>query len=205
MRLIKFLTVTIIMLPFTQRSVHALDNPTYQNGVLTIPTVDTPEQVGLYKDIKMTRTEDATWRLDFYNGISNTDKESILQINKVDLIITDILPKQVFLHLEGRAGCDSVLLGKVSYRINNGVFELSLGVDYAYYKYLGCRFGSWTYQKTIALPVLGLKAGTYAYNLNGAHKGSFTLDVDNNLPAYPADVTWHPSFNKKPITEGEAR
>ena len=120
--------------------------------------------------------------------------------DKVALITTSTLPKQVYLHLEGSMDCNGVL-GKVVQRVDNGLFNIILSLEVINsHGDSFCIFPNWTYQKTIELPVLGLKAGTYTYTFNGTNKGSFTLDVDNNLPGYPADVNWHPALSKRPET-----
>jgi homogentisate 1,2-dioxygenase len=181
----------MIILLSTQHNALALDNPTYDNGMLVIPSVDTLEQVGRYRNIRMALTGTGTWTLRSY---IDTLYHGRLTPQKVDLITTTTLPKRVYLHLEGPSTCMG-LVGKVVQRVDNNVFNIVVNVDvYNSHGDAFCMNPDWTFHKTIELPVLGLKAGTYAYTVNGTNKGSFTLDVDNNLPGYPADVTWSPSI-----------
>ncbi|MFI3137666.1 MAG: hypothetical protein QX197_12900 [Methylococcaceae bacterium] len=65
---IKFLTFSIIVLLCIQRNSLAQDNPSpsYQEGVLTIPRVNTPEQVGHYSNVTLTLNKEGTWELDPY-------------------------------------------------------------------------------------------------------------------------------------------
>jgi hypothetical protein len=70
MTAVKFLLFTLIVLLLTQGNVLARNNPTYKNGILTIPAVDTPEQVGQYLDITMTPTKDGTWKLNTYRVLN---------------------------------------------------------------------------------------------------------------------------------------
>ena len=64
---LKLLAFSIIVLLSTQHSALAWDNPTYQNGILTIPSVDTLEQVGQYRGIIMIPKNDDTWTLRYYD------------------------------------------------------------------------------------------------------------------------------------------
>jgi hypothetical protein len=205
---LKWLAFSIIVLLSTQRSAVALDNPTYQSDILAyekyilgIPSVDTPEKVGRYRDVIMRKKNDgsADWTL-----ISYLDDQyaPTIRPDKVELITTDTLPRRFFLRMEGSLDC-GIVLGKVVLRVDKGSFNITsifdillTGDTVAFGDGYYCSYPKWTYRKTIELPALGLKAGTYAYTVNGTHKGEFRLEVENNLPGYPADVTWHPSYTK---------
>jgi hypothetical protein len=171
-----------------QRSVLALDNPSYQNGILTIPRVDTPEQVGKYLDITMTPTNEGTWKLDSYKE-SGTEASRLADIRQVELLSTDTQPKQVFLQVSITQDCFNNF-GQIDSRLDNkNEFNITVHDPINHATQQGCFYIKWYYKRTIALPVFGLKAGTYTYNINNKWKGSFTLDVDNGKASEIIGVT----------------
>ena len=91
---LKLLAFSIIVLLSTQHSALALDNPTYQNGILTIPSVDTLEQVGQYRGIIMRQKNDTAtdWTLTSYG---NNQYGPTIRPDKVELITTDTLPRRL--------------------------------------------------------------------------------------------------------------
>jgi hypothetical protein len=182
---VKSWVIAIIALLPTQRSVFALDNPIYQNGILTIPHVDTPEMVGKYLDIKMTPTNEGTWKLDTYKEAGT--RQFRLQDSNVDLIVTNSLPRQVLLSLTGYYACHYPPIGQINYRLDNNVFDITVHDPNEYKEITFCPAITLYFQRTISLPVFGLKAGTYTYKVNGKYEGSFILDVDNNIPSPSRD------------------
>lgn len=178
---VKCLPFIIMELLFIPRSVLAIDNPIYQNNVLTIPHIDTPEQVGKYLDITLTPTKEGTWKLNTYRE-AGSNRSYFAPVTKAELITIDVQPKQVFLRLSGEFGSGCGEVGQVIYRLENNVFNIAVNDGFDYPIDIFCADWIRPFQKDIALPVFGLKAGTYTYNVNGKLTGSFTLDVDNNLP-----------------------
>lgn len=172
---------TVALLGSGQDNSPAPENPSYRDGLLRIPRVDTPEQVGKYLDATFTLSSDGTWELNSFRELGS-QSASLAPVTTVQLITVDVLPKQVFLRLSGEfnSGCGKV--GQVNYRLENNAFNITLHDGFDYPKGEGCSMVIVPFQKTIALPVFGLKAGSYAYTVNGKHTGSFTLTVDNNLP-----------------------
>ena len=205
MTAIKLLTIALVILLSMQRSALAQNNPLFQNGILTMPYVDTPEKIGRYKDVQLKIDENDPNHYYRWNLIGFRD--SLLENRiysdklKVDLITTNTLPKQVFLYLEGNFTC-STIVTNVNFRIDNNVFNIDVDMENNSILSNGftCFGATWNFQRTIALPVFGLKAGTYTYKFNGVQKGSFTLDVDNTLPGQPKDVSWDPLNDPKNIS-----
>jgi hypothetical protein len=175
---VRFLAFTIIALLFTQHSVLALDNPVYQNGILTIPYVDTSEQLGKYLDITMTQTKGGAWKLNSYK--ESTSK--LIVVTQATVITNEVLPKQVFLRLSGYT-CGSI--NHTIYRIDKNGFNIVLHDDYGLDSRLNPCVAS-IKTKTIALPVYGLKTDTYTFDVNGK-KGGFYLATDNRLPGLNED------------------
>ncbi len=166
-------------------------NPNYQNGMLTIPSVDTSEQVSKYSDITFSLNPDGSWKLNSYkeSGIADPLKPyetvRLAPIDKVDFIMTNTLPIQVFLHVSGIFPQSCHQLGQINYRLESNTFNIAVDEIDDSLVTLTCRlYRADTFETTFALPVFGLKAGTYNYNVNGKFSGSFVLDADNiSIPA----------------------
>jgi hypothetical protein len=71
-----------------------LDHPYFQNGLLDIPIVDTPDQAGLFQDgLFQYDAQIDAWRLLKFN--THPVRQGLIQ--NVEIIITDTFPVQVFL------------------------------------------------------------------------------------------------------------
>lgn len=167
------------------------DDPTYKNGILTIPSVNTDTRVGQFRDAKMQLDENGTWRLTSLatmdGDISMHDgmvRDSFYQapISSVEVVKTTGVPVQVFLRVAGNlTGCAS--LGRVVQRQVGNRFEVLLadGTSGSTYAVALCTADVRPYLKTIPLSAYGLSAGAYTYDINGK-TGSFDLTTDNAFP-----------------------
>lgn len=178
----KMLTLPITaILPLIVNTASALDNPTYQNGLLTIPRVDTPEQMGKYLDITL-KLKEGVWILDSYKE-SGSVETKFLSVDKVEANVVNGFPVQVILRISSRdIGCGQ--LGQINYRLDKNVFNITVHDGHIYPsppKIQGCVTMLQPFSTSIALPVYGLKAGTYTYTVNGKISGNFALNVDNNI------------------------
>ncbi len=112
-----------------------------------------------------------------------------MPVETVELIITEGLPVQALLRLKGafNHGCNSI--GDISIRLDNNTFNIAVqnGFHADPDLPIHCTQGVRYFQKTLALPILGLKAGQYNYLVNKKFFGTFKLKVDNNVPGAPAD------------------
>jgi hypothetical protein len=154
-------------------------NPSYQNGTLSIPAVDTPDQVGKYLDVKFTANQDGSWTL---NSFKETGVHSALApVDSVGITTVTASPIQVFLTINGQftSGCGKI--GQINTRLDKNTFNVTVHDGFDFYSTALCAAVMVPFEKVIALPVFELKAGTYDFYVNGKRFGDFTLDTDNNL------------------------
>lgn len=184
------------------------DNPTYREGLLTIPRIDTTEQVGKYQDVQLKPTADGTWQLLSLKEMAVLNAGSrltIAPIYKVEMTTTSSFPTQVFLKLFGLNTMCGSLSPAVHQRFDGNHFEVVLNeVVYEVNQVLeggviihgDCAIPT-TFAKTIPLPVYGLKAGTYSYSVASTDTtatgltGTFKLTADN---ASVSDSTPDPNY-----------
>ncbi len=172
----------------------ANDKPSFNNGVLTIPSVDSEGKSGLYQDVVFEFSEQEKWELrDVKLGVqvetqTQTDSSGAVKIlhgiQNVEVIKTDSFPVQIFLKIEGEftSGCGEI--GQITHQFKNNKFEV-----FVYYsnddKYssggLSCFQAFVSFEKIIALPIYSLKAGEYKINVNSLFPRTFSLSVDNEL------------------------
>jgi len=160
------------------------DYPSYKDGLLTIPAVNTADQVGKYQDITFKLTDQGLWQLLNLRTIGTTGLGQA-QIEKIDVVKNDTFPTQVFLRISGwLSGCLSAGQFKIHQRLENNRFDISvatqLQVDYDP-QVTTCPAIIVPFMRTISLSVYGLNAGTYSYNVNGT-TGTFELTADNKYP-----------------------
>lgn len=152
----------------------AADQPSYQDGVLTVPRVDTTEQVGAYQDASYSLQADGSWKLE---GLRTYGK---IPIETIEVVKTEGFPVSVLLRTTGWAWpCGYAGQAKVQQRQVGNHFDVAISVPMsvsdgaivcaAYVDYV---------RLTIPLQVYGLAAGTYTYSVNGV-SGSFSLASDN--------------------------
>lgn len=149
--------------------------PTYQNGTLTIPRIDTPTQPGEFQNATFKYNEQGTWDLLEYETARS------FTIDQVKLVITDSFPVQVFLNIQGQQTCESI--GLINQRVVNNRFEVTVNLENPNVAVDCIVLSPRYYEKNIPLSVYDLTAGTYEYSVNsGEHVGTFTLAKDNRFP-----------------------
>ncbi len=178
------ITLILIGLFFTANSI-ANDFPTYQDGELVIPRVDTPNQAGNFQDAMFQfDSQTGTWKLLGFRDMTITPGQGGLFIDQVEIIVTNDVPVQVFLKVTGQDGsCGG--LGQVNQRLKNNHFEVAMSiapfpVDHA------CTAEVRQFEKIVPLNVYDLPAGIYEYSVVNAANidigtGTFTLAEDNKL------------------------
>ncbi|MGZ4969756.1 MAG: hypothetical protein ACXV8O_14425 [Methylobacter sp.] len=157
---------------------------------MTIPSINTAEQVGKYQDVVLKPTAEGTWQLLNLKetAMINTGRGlTFAPVNKVEVTTTSSFPTQVFLKLSGEfSGCGN--LSQVAHqRLEGNHFEVVLNTVYPTDgEMIVCLAAIMPFAKTVPLPVYGLKAGTYTYSVNGATNsnangltGTFNLTADN--------------------------
>ena len=183
MRNMNILAIALLPISFA----FGADAPVYKDGVLTIPTVNTAEQVGKYQDVTFKLNEQGLWQLSSLKGIEIVILESdirLVPIISVEVVKTDTFPTQIFLRATGGlGGCYSLTLGQINQRQEGNRFDVAITASHyvnPYYPTL-CPMISGSFVKTLPLAVYGLSAGSYSYNVNGT-TGTFELTADNKYP-----------------------
>lgn len=151
------------------------NQPTYRDGILTIPRVDTPEQVGKYQNAEFEFDQQLkAWRLQ-----SVTTAQDNAPIDEVILSITDSFPAQVFLQVSGEfSSCGK--LGEIDQRLQDNKLEIQIHAIYPPALTL-CGQAINPFIKVIPLSVYGLNAGDYEYSINGSNNGTFNIPNDNKF------------------------
>ncbi len=161
-----------------------IEHPIYRNGKLYIPRVDTEQQAGHYLDATLQfDSASGMWKLlDFYDAVPPEDisKAGLLNPEKLEVIVTDSSPIQVFLKTSVKFGDGCIRYGWINHRRTGNTFEIVMHRDHGIHAAVICA-APVTDEKVIPLQVYGLPAGTYEYNVNGAHTGTFSLSKDNTL------------------------
>lgn len=161
-----------------------IEHPTYRDGILYIPRVDTEQQAGHYLDATL-QFDNASgmWKLlDFYNAFPPEDiaKAGLMSPEKLEIIVTDSSPIQVFLKTTVKFADGCIRYGPINQRRVGNTFEIVMHRDHGIYPTVICA-DPVTDEKVIPLQVYGLPAGTYGYIFNGQQTGTFTLSKNNVL------------------------
>ena len=171
---------TVFLLPISPA--FSSDTPTFQDGLLTIPTVNTPDQVGQFQAVTFESTDQDGWQLlDFQEtGIQGLGLDAMIEA--VELVKTDAVPVQILLRVTGyfSDGCPSI--GQINHRLEDNQFEVVIhSTRPTPIEEFACTQAIVPFRETISLPVYGLSTGTYDYHVNGGNNGTFELAVDNEL------------------------
>lgn len=156
------------------------ENASFEQRQLTIPAVNTPSQVAQYQDVVFDYSPENGWQLREF--IQLGDGLNLAYIDEVEVVVTDTFPTQVLLRIFGYApSACSTELGRFTHRLDGNHFTVTVNTrsiprDVTQM----CIAAALLFRKTIALPVYGLAAGTYTYDVNGL-TGSFELTEDNQL------------------------
>ncbi len=181
----KIFIITLISFVFLIKLASADDSgmtdnyPMYQDGELIIPRVDTVEQAGNFQDAKfMFNEQTGTWKLEEFKTKTTNDT----LINGVELILTNTMPIQAFLKVNGALTFACSELGQVSQRVKDNRFEILIHDGPSTIPPgTGCNAGTKPFETIVPLSVYSLSAGTYEYSVNGGDIGTFALIEDNVL------------------------
>ncbi|WP_295628596.1 hypothetical protein [uncultured Nitrosomonas sp.] len=152
--------------------------PSYENGILTIPRVDTPDQIGNYQDavLKLDPQLNA-WVLQQVDPAQFNSSNP--RIKSVDVfVINDSFPTQVFLQVTGDFTCGE--FGQINTGRKENSFDIQVSVNPIPQGQL-CTADITEFVRVIQLDVYRLSAGDYQYNINGGNSGTFTLTKDNKF------------------------
>ncbi|GAB4267483.1 MAG: hypothetical protein Kow0065_18080 [Methylomicrobium sp.] len=156
--------------------------PSYADGLLTIPRIDTAERAGSFQDAQLQfDPQSGHWRLLEFKATANETFREFSSDN-VELIMTDTSPTQVFLKIQTFAGNGCEQLGQVNQRLTDQHIEVTLTlVNPLANEPVACTMALVPLETIVPLQVYGLSAGAYEYSVNGQTVGSFTLARDNHL------------------------
>lgn len=166
------------------------DHPIYDNGVLTLPRVDVPGQVGQYQDVTFQLTPQGTWEL---TGLQVRGVENLRQVavDTVEAVKTGATPVSVYLRVyQYNTTCGYKGSKRVHQRLTGTHFAVDVSAPMVSDGAITCTADIKNYRLTVPLQVYGLSAGTYTYDVNGV-RGEFTLDSDNKY-ADDCDESWPP-------------
>ena len=155
------------------------NNPTFQNGILSLPSVDSLERGGQYQNVKFKLTEQGEWQL-----LDFVITKELEYLDQVEIIKTDSFPIQIFLKVTGNftSGCQE--MGQISYRFLEQRFDIwmypSLDEKFPPSEF-ACTAGFVPFTHIIPLPVYALDKGEYKYSVNGRYTGTFSLAEDNKF------------------------
>lgn len=152
--------------------------PSYKNGVLTIPRVDTPDQIGDYQDATLKFDSQLNaWVLQDVNPAKfNSANPRIKSVNV--FVIDDSFPTQVFLQVVGDYTCGE--LGQINTGREENLFEVQISVIPTPPGQL-CFQNITEFVRVIQLDVYRLDAGDYQYSINGGNSGDFSLTESNKF------------------------
>lgn len=168
---------------------------------LFIPTVNTQGEVAKYQNAVFTHVGGAEWRLLSFDETGNG--VYLAPVTEVWPLVTDTFPAHVLLRVRGVFGSGCGDLGRITQRRNGDRFTVvinrapSPGTD------IVCSMGMVPFTTTISLPVYGLAAGGYSYDVNGI-TGTFELTRDNALPGDCPNVSegWCTNYQAYQVTDG---
>lgn len=156
------LLISLIFNPVFGEDFPADEHPIYQGGILTIPRVDTLDQIGKFQDAKLLLTEQGDWRLvDVKIPLAGPYVET------AQTVVTETFPFQVFLKVNGLFGDGCTTMGQITQRLKASRFEVVMYAQRNAKPEDICTAQVTMFEKIIPLPVYGLSAGTYEYSLSG--------------------------------------
>lgn len=174
-----------LLLPlFAAASAGAQLAPGYHAGKLTVPRVDTPEQVGRFQDGVLQLTPQGTFSITGLQELGLGPVYPLLGIEKVEVVVSAGLPSSVFLRVSGvDPTCDYAGGLRLHQRRNGERFEVAISAPH--HAVLGaaaaCPANIRPYRITVPLEVYGLAAGSYSFTVNGGFVGQFTLAQANRF------------------------
>ncbi|MDO9521580.1 MAG: hypothetical protein Q7L19_15340 [Pseudohongiella sp.] len=161
-------------------ALNADQHPVYseEEATLVLPSISLDSSPGHFQEAELELLQDNLWQLrDAREGKLNED------IQNVELITTDSFPLQAFLRISGEFMHGCARKGQVQSQIVNNKIIVN-----AYYEnnlwtkspeIVLCTLATESFTFVYPLPVYGLPAGDYTYELNNTFSGSFTLSQSN--------------------------
>ena len=157
----------------------AEDRPFYENGVLTLPSVDSPDGASTYQDAEFAYHPQTGWTLRTALTLGGAGLAEA-RVTAVELIRTDTFPVQVLLRASGPDRVHCSMEYRAATRRDGNHFIVQISQPYLTGTSYGCTADVRNFKKSVPLPVYGLPAGSYTYDLNG-YTGGFELTEENAI------------------------
>ena len=168
----KFITFIVLFWGLTISSSVAENAPHFENGILTIPRVDTPEQPGQYENARFSQAPDGRWDL------LHAEVGRQAFIDEIEIQILESFPIQVHVRVSGNLPTPCHQLGSIHKRFANYRFEISVNSMLLLKPFETCIQVLEPFQTTIPLDVYGLPKGSYEVIVNDKST-SFEVGIDN--------------------------
>lgn len=153
-------------------NIAAADNPaTFANEVLSIPAVNTHDQVAKYEHVQFRLAKDGRW--DLIRFIE--PKQAAVE--KIGINLLESFPVQVHVDVAGYLPNGCYGLGETHIIQDNNQFSVVINMT-ELQTLVACTQALVPFKVTVPLDVYGLHAGTYQVNVNGINE-IFELSVDN--------------------------
>lgn len=168
----------------------AADSPSYGSTVLTIPRVDSPDQIGQYQDAVLQQTPQGGFTITSLKELGKSTVYNVGVIESVEVRKSGTLPVSVYLQISGTASaCDFNGPARLHQRQQGTRFDVNVSASHINPPSVAqiCTANIRPFRLTVPLEVYGLAAGTYTYNVHGI-TGSFTLEANNRF-SDDCDVT----------------
>ncbi|MCP5245878.1 MAG: hypothetical protein H6937_08005, partial [Burkholderiales bacterium] len=146
--------------------------PRFENGVLTIPRVDTPEQLGQYENARFSLAPDGRWDL------LHAEVGRHAFIDEIEIQILESFPVQVLVRVSGNLPTPCHQLGPIHKRSVNNRLETSVNYVLQLNRFETCIQVLEPFEITIPLDVYGIPKGNYEVIVNDK-SASFELEIDN--------------------------
>ncbi|HQU97324.1 MAG TPA: hypothetical protein PLV19_00265 [Nitrosomonas sp.] len=177
---LKYCILTIILSATISKAIaENTEVPNYDGkGTLTIPRVDTSNQIGNYQDAKLQFDANINaWVLQQVNETPINPQNPTVEMVNV-FIADNEFPVQVLLQIKGTYSCGD--FGQINSRRKDNFFEIQITIvppppGYA------CTADMKGFVRVVPLDVYRLNAGDYQYSVNGGNLGSFSLAKDNKF------------------------
>jgi len=162
----------IILLTFLiHNTALAEQAPSFDNGILSIPRVDTTGQVGRYQNAQFKLAPDGRWDL------HHVRESQPAFVDSIEIQLLESFPVQVHIRISGYLPTPCYQLEPVNIRFIENRFEIAVHV-LPLQTLDACVQVLEPFQMTIPLDAYGLSAGHYDVQVND-QTDNFELSIDN--------------------------
>ena len=154
-----------------------------QDSTLTLPRVDTPDQVGRYQNVVMRfdSPRDA-WILESFDSRNNTHHSPGIKFVDSTVTVVNVSTAQVTLYVSGVYTCGRI--GQINQRRSDDLFEIQITLDPLQPDEV-CDQITRNFIRVIQLDTFRLEAGEYRFAINSSlesedmtYSGIFTLPIE---------------------------